>query len=165
MAKLDELITANPNKVDYNWQHAAQHMFLNNWDMTTRELAEQFVEMRTEQLEESDVKSLTSALENIFTDQEFVEDLQKGVSANTQKMLQMLQAALMATTYQYVHKFHRIIVLNSTSLDAANLVFDINKTAGAQMTDVYDQLKKGNCIHVSNAGVDARNKGIGISVC
>jgi hypothetical protein len=164
ISTLSKLIESTLDKREYNWQSSAQYMFLYDWGMTPRELATTFVEMRTEPLEDEVVKSLINALENIFLKPDFVKSLQKGETVETKKMLQMLQVALMSTSYHYVHKFERLLALDSKFLNAANIVFDLDKTAGELLTDVYSQLKKGESIYVSNAGVDSRNKGIGISV-
>ena len=164
---LDILNKANLDKTDYNWQSSAQYMFNYDWDLTPRELAEAYVEMRTEQLDDGSVKSLITAAEKIFKNADIRKALidQGGKGRTTgQKTLQRLQAALMATTYQAVHGFPRLVILNTKSLKAAILKFDNNADMGTTLTSIYKQLNNTPEIVVSNPSVDTRNKGIGISV-
>ena len=171
IALLDQITTTNIDKTDYNWQSSAQYMFNHNWDMTARELAEAFVEMRTEEMDTGSVASLISAAERVFKNSDTLKGLQnlkpaqKGKTKTVAQVeLQRLQAALMATSYQFAHGFERIVVLNSNTLAAANIKFEPSHDTGQTFLSVYKQLNNNPGIFVSNPGVDQRNKGIGISV-
>lgn len=168
---LDQLINTNETKTDYNWQSSAQYMFNHDWGMTARELAEAFVEMRTEEMDAGAVASLTSAAEDVFKNTDLLKQLinlkpaQKGKTKTVAQIeLQRLQAALMATSYQSAHGFERIVVLNTSTLAAANIKFEPTHDTGQKFKEVYKQLNNNPGIYVSNPGVDTRNKGIGISV-
>lgn len=168
---LQQLTETTPDKTEYNWQSSAQYMFNHDWGMTAREMAQAFVEMRTEVMDNGSVASLTSAAEKIFNNNELRSQLtntkpvKKGSSKTVaQHELQRLQAALMATSYQSAHGFERIVVLNSKTLSASNIKFSEANDAGETLINVYKQLKNNQEIFVSNPGVDSRNKGIGISV-
>lgn len=168
---LDKLVQTNVDKTDYNWQSSTQYMFNHDWGMSPRELAEAFVEMRTEEMDAGSVASLITASERFFKNKELAKslfNLNPAVKGKTKTVaqveLQRLQAALMATSYQSVHGFERILVLNSSTLSASNIKFNPSHDAGQTLTSVYRQLKANANIHVSNPGVDQRNKGIGISV-
>lgn len=168
--RLDRLSGLSTDSMDYNWQDSAQYMFNHDWGMTPRELAEIFVEMRTEEMDPGSVASLISALEKIFRKAEFrsqLTNIGKQVSRGKslgQHTLQTLQAALQATSYQSVDKFDRILVLNPTTMNASNIKFDPSNDAGQQLLSVYRQLVNNPDIVIQNAGVDSRNKGIGIGV-
>ena len=171
VALLDQLVNTTDQNTDYNWQTSTQYMFNHDWGMSPREMAEAFVEMRTEQMDPGAVASLISAAEKIFKNTDLTKSLlnlkaaQKGKTKTiAQVELQRLQAALMATSYQSAHGFERIIVLNSKTLAASNIKFNPEHDAGQTLISVYRQLKQNQNIHVSNPGVDQRNKGIGISV-
>lgn len=171
LSLLDTLITTDETKTDYNWQSSAQYMFNHDWGMSARELAEAFVEMRTEEMDAGAVASLTSAAEQVFKNSDLLKQLtnlksaQKGKTKTIAQIeLQRLQAALMATSYQSVHGFERIVVLNTNTLVAANIKFEPTHDTGEKFKYVYKQLNNNPGIFVSNPGVDTRNKGIGISV-
>jgi hypothetical protein len=168
---LEQITTTNSDKTEYNWQSSTQYMFNHDWGMTARELAEAFVEMRTEEMDAGSVASLTSAAEKVFNKPDVCAELKnlspavKGKQkTKAQVELQKLQAALMATSYQSAHGFERIVVLNSQTLAAANIKFEPVHDAGEKFLNVYKQLNNNPGIFVSNPGVDSRNKGIGISV-
>lgn len=168
---LEQITTINNDKTDYNWQSSAQYMFNHDWGMTAREMAEAFVEMRTEEMDPGSVASLISAAERVFKKTDLVKNLQNLKPAQRGKTktiaqveLQRLQAALMATSYQSAHGFERIVVLDPHTLVAANIKFDPTHDTGQTFIDVYKQLNRNTNIIVSNPGVDQRNKGIGISV-
>lgn len=168
---LEELTNATTDRMDYNWQDSAQYMFNHDWGMTPREMAEAFVEMRTEEMDPGAVASLISAAEKMFKSVDLVKGLQKlkpvqkGMTKTVaQHELQRLQAALQATSYQSAHNFARIVVLNSRTMNASNIKFDAGLDAGGTLRSVYKQLINNPNITVTNAGVDQRNKGIGISV-
>lgn len=168
--RLERLSNLNIDNLNYNWQDSAQYMFNHDWGMSPRELAEAFVEMRTEQMDPGSVASLISGLEKIFRDADFrdkLTNINKQISRGKsmgQHTLQTLQAALQATSYQSVDKFDRILVLNPVTMNASNIKFDPSNDAGQQLLYVYKQLKSNPDIVVQNAGVDSRNKGIGIGV-
>ena len=171
LKNLTTLQTVNASKTDYNWQSSTQYMFNFDWDMTPREMAEAFVEMRTEQMESGEVLSLINMAEKVFKKKDVLKRLfdQKltgggGSKSHGQVFLQRLQTALMATSYQSAHGFPRLVVLNADTLQAANLKFDNTKDVGDRFMSLYKQLERLPQIHVSNPGVDSRNKGIGISV-
>lgn len=171
LSMLEQLTTTNDQKTDYNWQSSAQYMFNHDWGMSARELAEAFVEMRTEEMDPGSVASLISAAERVFKNSDLLKNLQnlkpaqKGKTKTiAQVELQRLQAALMATSYQSAHGFERIVVLDPHSLTAANIKFDNTHDTGQTFISVYKQLNRNTNIIVSNPGVDQRNKGIGISV-
>lgn len=170
MSSLSKLLNSTTERNDYNWQDSAQYMFNHDWGMTPREMAETFVEMRTELLDQGQVASLISALESIFKKQDVRKDIvniKKQVSRGkslAQTTLQRLQASLQATSYQLVHGFERIIALNSKTLNACSLKFDNNDDAGQKLLNTYKQFINTPNLVVTNAGVDQRNKGIGIGV-
>jgi len=161
--KLNDLLTVGPDKTSYNWQSSTQYMFNHDWGMSPRELAEAFVEMRTDVMDDVRVKSLTNAAESVFKNNNLRKDLiTKGPTGTT--TLRRLQAALMATSYWNEHEFNKILVINPAKMTGANINFDSNMIIGDIFLDVYKQLQKMPQIVVTNPGVDDRNKGIGISL-
>lgn len=170
MNNLTKLTQSTSERDDYNWQDSAQYMFNHDWGMTPREMAEAFVEMRTEKMKEGEVPSLISALESIFKKEGVRNDLvnvKKQVSRGkslAQSTLQQLQASLQATSYQSVHGFERLVVLNSKTLNACSIKFNNNDDVGQKLLNTYRQFTQNPNLLVTNAGVDQRNKGIGIGV-
>jgi hypothetical protein len=171
--KLQSTDEVNNTKTNYNWQTSTQFMFNYDWGLNSRELAEAFVEMRTEQMDQGAVAALINTAEKFFRNKDLQKELlnQTQLSSRSQKSrgqaaLQRLQTALMAVSYQSVHGFERLMIINpkQRALKAVNLHFDNGLDAGTQLKEIYSQLKKNPNIVVQNAGVDARNKGIGISL-
>lgn len=171
--KLESMQDVNNTKTNYNWQTSTQFMFNYDWGMTPRELAEAFVEMRTEQMDQGSVASLITTAEKFFQNKELQKELlnKKQLTSRSQKTrgqaaLQRLQTALMAVSYQSVHGFERLMIINPSqrALKAVNLHFDNGIDAGTQLHNIYKQLKDNPNIVVQNAGVDTRNKGIGVSL-
>ena len=171
IAKLaSKALAVTPGKKSkYNWQDSVQYMFNHDWGMTARELAEAFVEMRTEELDPGHVASLIDSAEKFFKNKDIAKSLfskkasKRGGTSDGQKALQKLQIALMATSYQAVHGFPHLLTINPHTLNAATLKFK-GTTMGKTMENIYKQLESNPNIIVSNPSVDTRNKGIGISL-
>ena len=165
----NKAMAVKPGKTKYNWQDSVQYLFNHDWGMTARELAEAFVEMRTEELDAGHVASLIDSAEKIFKNKDIAKSLlskkasKRGGTSNGQKALQKLQIALMATSYQAVHGFPHLLSINPDTLNAATLKFK-GTTLGKVFENIYKQLESNPNIVVSNPSVDTRNKGIGISL-
>ena len=131
-------------KTKYNWQDSVQYLFNHDWGMTARELAEAFVEMRTEDLDAGHVASLIDSAEKFFKNKTIAKSLlskkasQRGGTSDGQKALQKLQIALMATSYQAVHGFPHLLTINPDTLNAATLKFK-GTTMGKTMENIYKQ--------------------------
>ena len=171
--KIESLESINMGKTNYNWQDSTQYMFNYEWELTPRQLAEAFVEMRTEPMDSGSVASMITVAEKWFSKKDLRDSLlsqmpggTKGRKSTGQVTLQRLQTALMAVSYQSVHGFERLMIINpkQKNLKAIFLHFDNNLDAGSQLNEIYKQLNKNPSIVVQNAGVDTRNKGIGISL-
>ena len=166
LTKVDEI------DVDtYKWQDSAQYMFNNDWGLSPAELAAEFVEMRTEPLDQVDVNYLISAVETLFNRRDIQQNILKGksegkgnVASEGQKTLQRMQLALHATTYQAAHGFPYLLIINTVKhLDAISLKF-IGTNVGDIFLSVHEQLEKYPRLVAGSAGVDSRNKGMGITL-
>lgn len=166
------LVNASEINADtYKWQDTAQYMFNNDWSFTPAELAEAFVEMRTEPLDQAQVADLIAGVEQVFSRQDIRRDLFKGkepgkgnVQSLGQRTLQRMQLALHATSYQSVHGFPYLLIINTEKhLDAISLKFT-GDNLGDVYLSIFSQLEKHPRLIAGAAGVDSRNKGMGITL-
>ena len=166
-------IRATP--VDQNWQNSAQYTFNTDHGLSAGELAQAFIEMRSDALDETQAKELLIGAVKILTPlAKAGSDLfstNKGqVGKKTvpttigQLTLQKLQAAIQMTGYQTHHKFPYLLIVNPTSGQCVTIQFGESDDVGDKLITVYKQLIAHHEIHIPNAGVDQRNKGVGIAI-
>jgi hypothetical protein len=75
-----------------------------------------------------------------------------------------MQLALHATSYQSVHGFPYLLIINTERhLDAISLKFTGNNLGDVYLS-VFSQLEKHPRLIAGAAGVDSRNKGMGITL-
>ena len=163
---------------NYNWQKTGEMVWNTDHGISIGDLATAFIEMRSDALD-NDRDSLRDGAMIILKDIVGKKDSKlyskkggkiPGVTGDKavqvtegQLALRKLQAALQMTGYQTVHGFHYLTIINPSSGDAVSIEFK-STDAGQKLVDTYKQLIRHDAIHVPNAGVDDRNKGVGIAL-
>ena len=67
------------------------------------------------------------------------------------------------TGYQTHHGFPYLLIVNPSTGQAVTIHFE-ETDIGDKLVSVYKQLTSHPEVHVPNAGVDERNKGVGIAI-
>lgn len=163
---------------NYNWQKTGEMVWNTDHGISISDLATAFIEMRSDALD-NDRDSLRDGAMEILKDivgkkgSKLYSKKQgkipgvtgdKAVQVNEgQLALRKLQAALQMTGYQTVHGFDYLTIVNPSSGQAVSINFN-STNAGEKLVNTYKQLIKHDEIHIPNAGVDDRNKGVGIAL-
>lgn len=161
--------------LDQNWQNSTQYMFNIDHGLSAGELAQAFIEMRSDVLDPAAAQQLLLGAVKILTPlakagSDLFSDKKGQVGNKTvpttvgQLTLQKLQAALQMTGYQTHHQFPYLLIVNPTSGQCVTIQFGKSNNLGDKLVTVYKQLVGNPEIHIPNAGVDDRNKGIGIAI-